>query len=84
MSTTLIINSLESNIVKMKDQVLALTHSLDLALQGIKSIKDSIDLHNMYEGIPTSNLTIITEDELEMKKNEDYFKGTKILVDKTN
>ena len=84
MNTTLIINTLETNIVKMKDQVLALTHSLDLALQEIKSIKDSIDPHNMYEGVPTSNLTIITKDELEIKKNEDYFKGPKVLVDKIN
>ena len=84
MNTTLIINTLETNIVKMKDQVLALTHSLDLALQEVKSIKDSIDPQNMYEGVPTSNLTIITKDELEIKKNEDYFKGSKVLVDKTN
>ena len=69
MNTTLLINSLESNIVKMKDQILTLTHSLDSALQEIKSIKDSIDPHNRYEGIPTSNLTIITKEELEMKKN---------------
>ena len=84
MNTTLIINTLETNIVKMKDQVLALTHSLDLALQEVKSIKHSIDPQNMYEGVPTSNLTIITKDELEVKKNEDYFKGSKVLVGKTN
>ena len=30
------------------------------------------------------SLQIITKDELEIKKNEDYFKGSKVLVDKTN
>ena len=84
MNTTLLINSLESKIVKMKDQIMTLTHSLDLALQEIKSIKESIDPLHRYDGIPTSNLTIITKEELERKKDEDLFKGTKILIDRNN
>ena len=84
MNTTLLINSLKSRIVKMKDQITTLTHGLDLALQEIKSIKESIDPQNRYEGIPTSNLTIITKEELERKKDEDLFKGTKIQIDRNN
>ena len=63
---------------------MSLTHDLDLALQEIKSIKETIDPLNMYGGILTSNLTIITKEELERKKDEDIFKGTKTIIGRNN
>ena len=47
MNTTIHINSLESKLMKIKDQIISLTHDLDQALQEINTIKESIDPLNM-------------------------------------
>ena len=82
MNTSIHINNLESKLTKMRNQIISLTHDLDQALQDINTIKESIDPETMYEGIPTSSLTMITKEELGRKKDEDIFMGTKTIVDK--
>ena len=43
MNITIHINSLESKLMKMKAQIISLTHDLDQALQDINTIKESMD-----------------------------------------
>ena len=62
MNTSIHINNLESKLVKMKNYIISLTHDIDQALEDINTIKESIDPENMFEGIPTSSLTMITKE----------------------
>ena len=64
----------------MKNYIISLTHDLDQALKDNNTIKKSIDPENMFEGIPTSSLTMITKEELDRKKEEDIFKGTRTIA----
>ena len=68
MNTSIHINNLESKLIKMKNQIISLTHDLDQALQDINTIRKSIDPENMFEGTPTSSVTMITKEELDRKK----------------
>ena len=52
----------------MKNYIISLTHDIDQALEDINTIKESIDPENMFEGIPTSNLTFLTKEELDRKR----------------
>ena len=45
-------------------------HDIDQALEDINTIKESIDRENMFEGIPTSSLTMITKEELDRKQDQ--------------
>ena len=80
MNTSIHINNLESKLAKMKNYIISLTHDIDQALEDINTIKESLDPENMFEGIPTSNLTMITKEELDRKKEEDIFKGTRTIA----
>ena len=80
MNTSIHINNLESKLVKMKNYIISLTHDIDQALEDINTIKETIDQDNMFEGIPTSSLTMITKEELDRKKEEDIFKGTRTIA----
>ena len=64
----------------MKNYIISLTHDIDQALEDINTIKESIDPENMVEGIPTCILIMITKEELDRKKEEDIFKGTRTIA----
>ena len=80
MNTSIHINNLESKLVKMKTYIISLTHDIDQALEDINTIKESIDPENMFEGIPTSSLTMITKEELDRKKEENIFIWTRTIA----
>ena len=82
MNTSIHLNNLENKLVKMKNYIISLTHEIDQVLEDINNIKESLDPENMFQGIPTCELTMITKDELERKKEEDIFNSTRIIVDK--
>ena len=70
MNTSIHLNNLESKLKKMKNYILSLTHDIDQALEDINNIKESLDPENMFEGIPTCDLTMITKEDLDRKKEE--------------
>ena len=80
MNTSIHNNNLENKLIKMRNQIISLTHDLDQALQDINTLKKSIGPQNMFEGIPTSSLTMIIKEELDRKKEEDIFKGTRTIA----
>ena len=82
MNPSIYLNNLENKLMKMKNNIISLTHDIDQALEDINNIKESLDPENMFQGIPTCELTMITKDELESKKEEDIFNGTRIIVEK--
>ena len=53
---------------------------IDQALEDINTIKESLDPENMFEGIPTCNLTMITKEELDREKEKIYLKGQEQLL----
>ena len=62
MNTSIHLNNLERKLIKMKNYIISLTHDIFQALEDINTIKESIDSENMFEGIPTSSLTMITKE----------------------
>ena len=79
MNTTLSLNNLENKLVKMKNNITSLMYDIEEALEDISNIKESLDPEKMFQGIPICELTMITNDELERKKDEDIFIGTRII-----
>ena len=68
----------------MKNCIISLTHDIDQALEDINTIKESIDPDNMFEGIPTSSLTMITKEELDRKKKKISLTGQEQLLSRIN
>ena len=57
-------------------------YNIKQALEEISSIKETLDPEKMFQGIPICELTMITSEELERKKDEDIFNGTRTILDK--
>ena len=61
MNTSIHLNNIKNKLLKMKNYIISLTHEIDQALEYINNIKESLDPENMFQGIPTCELTMITK-----------------------
>ena len=77
MNTSIHLNNIENKLLKMKNYIISLTHEIDQSLEGITNNKESLDPENMFQGILTCELTMITKDELKWKKRRRYIQWHK-------